>query len=141
MTRRKCGFLEFPYIPRDERMLLFDVRREPSPILIGVFSRGGYKIARNETQALNLTCFHGFRPNALGERRVDGLFLYLSSEVGRKIVSMSARMYGDSLTKFEPNDLNSALAPSPQALEDLPPERRVGCAGLHAAYGRGSRIY
>ena len=111
------------YITRNRRPWYGLERREPSPILIGVFSRGGYKIARNETQALNLTCFHGFRPNAQGERHVDGLFLYLSSDIGRKIVSLSARMYGDSLTKFEPNDLNAALAPSPQALEDLPPER------------------
>ena len=111
------------YITRNRRPWYSLERRAPSPILIGVFSRGGYKIARNETRALNLTCFHGFRPNALGERYVDGLFLYLSSAVGRKIVSLSARMYGDSLTKFEPNDLNAALAPSPQTLEDLPPER------------------
>lgn len=111
------------YITRRRRPWYGLERREPFPILVGVFSRGGYKIARNETQALNLTCFHGFRPNAMGARYVDSLFLYLSSAVGRKIVSLSARMYGDSLSKFEPNDLNAALAPSPRTLEDLPPER------------------
>ena len=94
-----------------------------SPILMGVFSRGGCRIARNETQALSLTRFHGFRPNALGERRVDSLFLYMSSAVDRKIVSPPARIYGDSLSKFEPNGLNAPPAPSPQTLEDLPPER------------------
>ena len=111
------------YITRNRRVWHRLERREPSPILLGVFSRGGYKVVRNETAALNLTCFHGFRPNAVGERHVDRLFLYLSSSVGRKIMSMSARMYGDSLSKFEPNDLNAALAPSPQVLEDLPAER------------------
>ena len=111
------------YITRNRNPWYRLERREPSPILVGVFSRGGYKVVRNETAALNLTCFHGFRPNAVGERYIDHLFLYLSSAVGRRIVSLSARMYGDSLSKFEPNDLNAALAPSPQTLEDLPAER------------------
>lgn len=123
------------YITRNRNLWYRLEKREPSPILVGVFSRGGYKAIRNETAALNLTCFHGFRPNAVGERYIDHLFLYLSSAVGRRIVSLSARMYGDSLSKFEPNDLNAASAPSPQALEDMPAERmaeameHVRCAG------------
>lgn len=111
------------YITRNRRPWHRLERREPSPILVGVFSRGGYKVARNETAALNLTCFHGFRPNAVGEKYIDSLFLYLSSSVGRKALSLSARMYGDSLSKFEPNDLNAAPAPPPQALEDLTPDQ------------------
>ena len=91
--------------------------RIPSPLLLGVFSRGGYKVIRNQTIALNLTCFHGFQPNLLGLQYVDRLFLYLMSSAGRKIVSLSIRKYGDALDKFEPNDLNTALVPGPSYLD------------------------
>lgn len=94
--------------------------RQPSPLLLGVFSRGGYKIARNTSAALNLTCFHGFQPNLIGLRYIDHLFLYFFSKIGREIVSLSIRKYGDSLDKFEPNDLNGALVPSPQTLDKIP---------------------
>ncbi len=85
--------------------------RSPSPIWVGVFSRGGYKVVRNRADVLNLTCFHGFQPNLFGNLYTDRLFLYLLSDIGREIVSLSIREYGDKLDKFEPNDLNGALAP------------------------------
>lgn len=87
--------------------------RESAPLLIGVFSRGGYKIIRNRSGALNLTCYHGFQPNLFGVNYLDHLFLYLSSKVGREVVSLVSRKYGDSLDKFEPNDINEALVPTP----------------------------
>ncbi len=93
--------------------------REPAPLLLGVFSRGGYKIIRNRSEVLNLTCFHGFRPNIFGMAYLDRLFLYLASASGRDIVSLSARRYGDALDKFEPNDLNNALVPSQQVFDEL----------------------
>ena len=86
--------------------------RQPSPLLFGVFSRDGYKVIRNYSKALNLTCYHGFQPNLFGLQFVDHLFLYLMSAAGRKILALNMRKYGDSLDKFEPNDLNHALAPS-----------------------------
>lgn len=95
-------------------------RRQPCPLLLGVFSRGGYKIVLNKSRILNLTCFHGFQPNLLGHQYVEHLFLYLSSGVGRKIVALSMRKYGDSLDKFEPNDLNHALVPSLKFFASLP---------------------
>jgi len=88
--------------------------REPSPLLLGVFSRGGYKVILNRSNVLNLTCFHGFQPNLFGADHVQYLFLYLSSKIGRRIVSLSIRKYGDGLDKFEPNDINEALVPSPE---------------------------
>ena len=87
--------------------------RSPSPLWVGVFSRGGYKVIRNRADVLNLTCFHGFQPNLFGSLYTDRLFLYLMSDAGREIVSLSNREYGDKLDKFEPNDLNGALAPDP----------------------------
>lgn len=86
--------------------------RKPAPLLFGVFSRGGFKIIRNYTDALNLTCYHGFQPNLFGFDYIDHLFLYFQSVAGRHILSLNMRRYGDALDKFEPNDLNNALCPS-----------------------------
>ena len=93
--------------------------RKPSPLLIGVFSRGGYKVVRNKASVLNLTCFHGFQPNVLGSRYLDLLFLYLCSATGREIASLSMRRYGDGLDKFEPNDLNKSLVPSQLIFDEI----------------------
>ena len=35
-------------------------QRPSAPLLLGVFSRGGYKMVLNRSNALNLTCYHGF---------------------------------------------------------------------------------
>ena len=101
--------------------------RTPAPILMGVFSRGGYKVVRNRSDVVNLSCFHGFHPNIYGHHYIDHLYLYLSSEPGRRIMSMSKRQYGDSLDKFEPNDLNDALVPTP-ALFDCLKAEEIACA-------------
>ena len=93
--------------------------RVPSPLLLGVFTRDRFKIVRNESSALNLTCFHGFQPNLSGLKYLDRIFLYLSSAVGQAIISLSMRRYGDGLNKFEPNDLNSALVPSPEVFNQI----------------------
>ena len=93
--------------------------RQPAPLLLGVFSRGGYKIIRNKSEVLNLTCFHGFYPNILGMAYLDHLFLYLASASGRDIISLAVRRYGDALDKFEPNDLNEALVPNQRVFDEL----------------------
>lgn len=91
-----------------------------------MFSRGGYKVVLNKSRALNLTCFHGFRPNLFGHRYLEHLFLYLLSETGTEIVSLSMRKYGDSLDKFEPNDLNGALVPSAGFFSSMPAAKVSG---------------
>ena len=96
--------------------------RSPAPLLMGVFSRGGYKVIRNLSDAVNLTCFHGFQPNIYGMHYLDVLFLYLASKPGRSIMALSMRKYGDELDKFEPNDLNGALVPAPSAFDELSAE-------------------
>ena len=87
-------------------------QRTPAPLLLGVFSRGGYKIIFNKSHARHLTCFHGFQPNRLGCGYIAHLFLYLASRTGRAILSRSMRTYGAALDKFEPNDVNGAAVPS-----------------------------
>lgn len=107
------------YITRNRHPWYKTEYREPSQLLLGVFSRGGYKLIRNESKALNLTCFHGFQPNIFGTKYQDHLFLYLASSPGRDLLSLSNRKYGDGLEKFEPNDLNKALVPSQKVLDGL----------------------
>jgi adenine-specific DNA-methyltransferase len=88
--------------------------RHPAPILFGVFSRNGFKVIRNTSNAVSLTCFHCFYPNLFGAKFIDYLFLYFCSRVGQDILSMEVRKYGDKLDKFEPHDLNNALVPRPE---------------------------
>jgi adenine-specific DNA-methyltransferase len=114
----KSGFHR-RYLTKNRKPWYKIEKRNPSPILLGVFSRDGYKVIRNYSSCLNLTCFHGFQPNIFGAKYVDHLFLYLMSESGRKIISQNMRTYGDSLDKFEPNDLNKALCPSMEWLDQI----------------------
>lgn len=93
--------------------------REIAPLLLNVFSRTGYKIVRNYSSALSLTNFHCFYPNGFGRKYVDWLFLYLDSGIGRRIVSLSKRKYGNALDKFEPNDLNAALVPKREFFDSI----------------------
>ena len=93
--------------------------REVSPLLLNVFSRAGYKVVRNYSSALTLTNFHCFYPHAIHEKYVDWMFLYLQSSIGRKILSLSKRKYGNLLDKFEPNDLNTALVPRKAFFDSL----------------------
>ena len=110
--------------------------RRPAPLLLGVFSRGRYKVVLNRSKALNLTCFHGFQPNLFGEQYLDQLFLYLWSNVGREVVSLSMRKYGDALDKFEPNDLNVALVPSTGFLGAMPKGRALAAVQEIGQTGR-----
>ena len=85
--------------------------RAPSPVLLNVFSRNGYKVVRNDTSVVTLTNFHVFYPGVSCGKYVDWIYLYLLSDVGHSILSLSKRKYGNSLEKFEPNDLNDAYVP------------------------------
>lgn len=105
-------------------------KRAPAPILLGVFFRGRFKVVRNYSSSLNLTCFHGFYPNALGYRFVDQLFLFLYSQAAALLFAPQMRKYGDGLDKFEPNDLNAAYVPAPHVMDELPTE--LVAAGLKA---------
>lgn len=93
--------------------------RQVAPLLLNVFSRSGYKVVRNYSSALTLTNFHCFYPHRMREQYVGWLFLYLKSRIGRQILSLSKRKYGNALDKFEPNDLNSALVPKSAFFDSL----------------------
>jgi adenine-specific DNA-methyltransferase len=110
------------YLTKTRRPWFKTEHRTPAPLLFGVFSRSKFKVVRNRSSALNLTCFHGFYPNLFGEPLVDKLFLYFQSQAARQILFQSMRRYGDGLDKFEPNDLNAALAPSAAWFAKISPE-------------------
>lgn len=105
-------------------------KRTPAPLLFGVFSRERFKVVRNLSTAINLTCYHGFYPNIFGQAIVDSLFLYFQSRAARRLLELNMRRYGDSLDKFEPNDLNRALAPSLDWFAKLPPDAVSGALEL-----------
>ena len=104
--------------------------REPSPILLNVFSRDAYKVVRNYSSALSLTNFHCFYPHRIRDSYVDWLFLYLHSGVGRRLLSLSKRRYGNALDKFEPNDLNGALVPTRAYFDSLGCDRLAMLMGI-----------
>ncbi|HEX7348362.1 MAG TPA: N-6 DNA methylase [Rhodanobacteraceae bacterium] len=93
--------------------------RLPPYLLFGVFSRGKYKVIRNTCSALTLTPFHGFYPDLLGSRFGDHLWIFLSSKAGSRALQQEMRRYGGKLDKFEPNDLNRVLVPSPDRFSSL----------------------
>lgn len=93
--------------------------RQPAPLLVGVFHRGRFKVIRNFSNALNLTCFHGFYPNLLGLNWLDSIFVYFISDLGQKLIKLNQRQYGNGLDKFEPGDLNQSLVPNPEQLASL----------------------
>lgn len=93
--------------------------RQAAPLWVGVFHRGRFKVIRNLSDALNLTCFHGFYPNELGLNWLDHLFVYFISDLGQKLVKLNQRQYGNGLDKFEPGDLNQSRVPNPEQLGRL----------------------
>ena len=101
------------YLTKNRRPWFSMEAREPSPLLIGVFSRNKYKIIRNYTNAINLTCYHGFTPNGDSVPEIeDKLFIYLKSDLAKKALINNQRTYGNNLAKFEPNDLGQLLVPN-----------------------------
>lgn len=86
-------------------------KRSPAKIWVGVFSRDGVRFIWNDSNCISLTCFHVFQPSDLGGKYLPFLLLYLNSSVGRSLLEPEKREYGNGLSKFEPNDINKALAP------------------------------
>lgn len=84
--------------------------KQVAPIWISVFSRDRLKVIRNESQAKNLTTFHGiyFYNELLDESFINVFYCYLLSPICQTLLKQCKREYGGGLDKFEPNDLNNA---------------------------------
>lgn len=105
------------YLAQERKTWFHLDRRDPSPILCGVFFRNKPKFIRNYTSAVTLTCFHGFIPNEQSLHLIDALYAFLISDFGTKLLMSHRRQYGNKLSKFEPSDLNNLLVPPPDQLE------------------------
>lgn len=86
-------------------------KRKKSNIWVAVFGRNGLKFVWNDTECLNLTCFHAFYPSSEGEKFMRLFFLYLNTSLASKLFEQEKRQYGNGLEKYEPNDLNRSLIP------------------------------
>ena len=105
------------YLTKNRKCWFELEKREIPEILFGVFSRNKYKIIRNKTKAISLTCYHGFTLNAdIDKKIIDRIFIYLKSDLATKSISNNKRIYGSDLIKFEPNDLSNVLVPSLEQL-------------------------
>lgn len=103
------------YLTRSRKIWFQLEDRDVSPILFGVFSRGGFKIIRNYSCAKNLTCYHGFVPN--NNKYIDRVFLFFKSDLGNELLRVNGRKYGRGLDKLEPSDLNNTPILSPEHLD------------------------
>ncbi len=100
-------------------------KRSACKIWVGVFGRAGIRFIWNESDCISLTCFHVFQPGSAGKAVLPFLFLYLNSSTGRTFLELEKREYGDGLEKYEPNDINTALAPDFGLLDQDKLERLI----------------
>jgi len=84
-------------------------KRNVAKIWASVFGRKGLKFIWNNTNCLNLTCFHNFYPTEIGGKYLDIFFLYLNTNIAKRLFDKEKREYGNGLEKFEPNDINKSL--------------------------------
>lgn len=97
------------YLTSSRPIWYMSENKEPGDILLNVFSRGKLKIIRNLTSVKNLTTFHSIYLNEDKAEFVNILFCYLLTPIGQEILYRNKRVYGGGLSKFEPNDINSAF--------------------------------
>jgi adenine-specific DNA-methyltransferase len=99
------------YLTKNRKKWFFIEHRNPSKILIKVFSRGSPQFILNETSALNLTCFHGLNSIDQSEKFIKPLLLFLVSKYGQESIKLQLRHYGGGLKKMEPRDVENILIP------------------------------
>ena len=91
------------YLTR-HRQPWYALEQRPVPdYFVGVFSRHGLKVIRNQAKALSLTCFHHVRLADVERRGL--LEAWLSTDICKEVLWANRREYGGGLAKFEPSDL------------------------------------
>lgn len=91
---------------------------KPPAIFFGVLYEHKPKVVLNTSNAMALTCFHGFEPNDLGEMYLEGLFGFLKSNMCHALLHNQKRRCGSNLSKLELSDLNTLKVPPPDKLKD-----------------------
>lgn len=107
--------------------------RSPSPIWVSVFNRAGLRFIRNLANVSNLTTFHCVYPvnDTFKQVSPDLLHAYFLSKTASLIFEMNARVYGNGLTKFEPNDLNRGQMLD---IDELPEKDKTKILDLYYRY-------
>jgi adenine-specific DNA-methyltransferase len=82
--------------------------KPPADIWVGVFNRDNIKFICNNSNALNLTCFHGIYINSPFIKLKKVIFLYFLTQLSKEIFDRNRREYGNGLSKYEPNDFNNS---------------------------------
>lgn len=103
----ECSGVDKRYITSSRNPWYSLEKRNPAPILASVFIRNGGFFLRNETDAVNLSCYHGIYP--FSDIAPDFLFAYLLTPSAKEAIGVNLREYGRGLSKLEPNDINSAM--------------------------------
>jgi adenine-specific DNA-methyltransferase len=85
--------------------------RQPAPLLLAVFGRGGFRVSLNRSSAVNLTAFHGFYPKESARFLLPLIWLYFQTATARDAFAIQQRAYGDGLKKLEPGDWSKLLVP------------------------------
>jgi len=93
-------------------------KRGISKIWVSVFGRKRLKFVWNESDCINLTCFHAFYPTGEGEKFFRILFLFLNTRFASELLDKEKREYGNGLEKYEPNDINKSLVVDFNCLPD-----------------------
>ncbi len=81
--------------------------KKAADIWVAVFNRERIKFIQNNSNALNLTTFHGIYINSAYIHLKDIIFLYLLTDLAKEIFDSNRREYGNGLSKYEPNDFNN----------------------------------
>ncbi len=85
--------------------------RSVAPLLLAVFGREGFRVILNQSDAVNLTAFHGFYPKPGFDRFVTLIWLYFQTPIARSNYAVQQRAYGDGLKKLEPGDWSKLDCP------------------------------
>lgn len=85
--------------------------RSVTPLLLAVFGREGFRVILNQSNAVNLTAFHGFYPKPGFDRFVTLIWLYFQTPIARTNYAVQQRAYGDGLKKLEPGDWSKLDCP------------------------------
>ncbi|WP_186578910.1 HsdM family class I SAM-dependent methyltransferase [Aquibacillus kalidii] len=97
------------YLTKTRKPWYKNEKRNPAPILVGVFNRNRIKFIRNEAGVLHLTAFHCVYLLPKYEHFTELLMAYLLTDVAQELLNDYRRDYGNGLKKFEPNDINQSF--------------------------------
>ena len=99
------------HLPSHRPVWYMPENRAVAGIWVAVFSRENVKFILNNSNAKNLTCFHGLYAKRGFEYLAPLLVLFLNSSGGREAFSRVNRFYGDGLNKLEPKDVEAMPCP------------------------------